>query len=189
MAASAQQPSPDLISAPLALYLPPEGSAPIIVVCTKESHGRSVTWTSNPVESGAPVTDHARPEPQTVSFDCIASKTPIAQNYTNADDVWQQLSELQGTPALITIVSIGGLYENVGVESVSRAIDVKSANAVAFTLTGKVIRIVRNKLTQVVRTAVPKGQPKKKVGAVMTFTLDEAEDRGALEKIVDAVRK
>ena len=189
MAASAQQPSPDLISAPLALYLPPTGSAPAIVVCTSEQHTMAVTWTSNPVEQGAPVTDHARPEPQMISFDCIASKTPIAQNYTNADDVWQQLSELQGTPALITVVSIGGLYENMGVENVSRAIDVKTANAVAFSMTLKQIRIVRNKLTQVVRTAVPKGQPKKKAGAVMTFTLDEADDRGALEKIVDAVRK
>ena len=77
----------------------------------------------------------------------------------------------------------------MGVENVSRAIDVKTANAVAFSMTLKQIRIVRNKLTQVVRTAVPKGQPKKKAGAVMTFTLDEADDRGALEKIVDAVRK
>lgn len=189
MAASAQQPSPDLISAPLALYLPPTGSAPAIVVCTSEQHTMAVTWTSNPVEQGAPVTDHARPEPIQVSLDCIASKTPVGQGYTNADDLWQKLQALQGTPALVDAITIGAWYTNMGVEAVGRKIDVKTANAVAFTITLKQIRIVRNKLTQVVRTAVPKGQPKKKAGAVMTFTLDEADDRGALEKIVDAVRK
>jgi len=185
---SAPQPSPDLIASPLALYLPPTGSDPVIIVCLRETHTRPVTFTSHPVEQGAPVTDHARPEAQQVTLECLASKTPIADGYTGADELWQQLEALMSKPALIDAITIGSWYTNMGVDNLTRPIDVNSANAVRFTMSLKGIRIVKNKLTRVVRSAVPKAQRKKKAGAVMTFTLDEADDRGALEKIVDAFR-
>lgn len=185
MAANAQQPSPDLISQPLALYLPPTGSDPVIIVCLREQHGLPVTFTSNPVEQGAPVTDNARPEPRTVTLDCLATKTPIDQGYENADDLWQKLQALQGSPALIEALTIGAWYVNMGVELVTRSVDVKSANGLAFTMQLKSIRIVRNKLTRVVKTAVPKGQPKKKAGAVTTKSAAE-QDIDPLRRILPA---
>ena len=187
MAASAPQLNPDLISKPLALYLPPQDSEPVIVVCMKEQHTLPVTFTSHPVEQGTPVTDHARPEPAQVTLECLASKTPIAQGYTDANDLWEQLNGLQAQPALINAVTIGGYYVNMGVESVTRPIDVKTANAVSFTITLKAIRTVRNKLTRVVKTAVPKGQPNKKAGAVQTTPLADADNRSAAAKLADGI--
>lgn len=178
--ASALQPSPDLISSPLRLYLPPAGSDPVVVVCIRESHARPVTFTKHPVEQGSPITDHARPEPAQVSLDCMASRTPVGQGYTDADALWQQLNDLQDSPALIDAETIGGFYVNMGVANVTRAIDVKTANAVAFTLTIEAIRQVRNKLTRTVRTRDPKGQQVKKAGQGSTT---------AVEKDVDPLRR
>lgn len=173
---------------PLALYLPPAGSDPVIIVCTKEQHTKPVTFTSHPVEQGSPVTDHARPEPLAVNLECVASKTPLSGNgYTSAADLWQALSNLQATPALIKAVTIGGVYDSMGVESVSRPIDVQSANAVRFTLQLRQIRVVRNKFTRVVVAADPRAQGNKKKGGAQTKPLSEADNRTPLAKLVDGL--
>jgi len=173
---SAPQPSPDLISRPLRLYLPPAGSDPVVVVCIREQHARPVTFTQSPVEQGSPITDHARPEPAQVSLECMASRTPVGQGYADADALWQQLNDLQDTPALVDAETIGGFYVNMGVTNVTRGIDVKSANAVAFTLTLQAIRLVRNKLTRTVRTRDPKGQATKKAGQGSTTPVEKDID-------------
>lgn len=153
---------------PLALYLPPVGSAPVIVICLEETHSLPVTFTKNPVEQGAPVTDHARPEPAAVTLKIMVSKTPVVgAGYVDADSLWQQLQSLQKTPVLIDAITIGGQYTNMGVDLVSRSIDVKSANALAGSLTMHEIRIVRNKFTRIVKAKDPKAQPNRKKGAVL----------------------
>ncbi len=173
---------------PLALYLPPAGSAPVIIVCTKEQHTKAVTFTSHPVEQGSPVTDHARPEPHIVTLECVASKTPLSGNgYTSADDLVQTLTNLQNTPALIKAVTIGGVYDSMGVENVSRPIDVQSANAARFTLQLRQIKIVRNKFTRVVIAKDPRAQGNKKKGGAQTKPLSEADNRTPLAKLADGL--
>lgn len=153
---------------PLLLYLPPAGSDPVIIACLRETHAWPVTFTRNPVEEGAPVTDHARPEQRSVSLDCVASRTPTpGAGYTDADLLLGQLDALQNTPALVRAVTLGGDYRNMGVASFSRTIDATTANAVVFTLSLVAIRVVSNKFTRVVLT-IPKGQGNKKKGAVDT---------------------
>lgn len=177
----------DLTSQPVALYLPPAGSAPVIVVCTREQHSKPVTFTRNPVEQGAPITDHARTEPLQVSLDLVISRTPVVSDgYASANDVWEQLSNLQATPALIDAVTIGGVYTSMGVDNVTRAIDSKTANAVVCTLTMSQIRVVQNKFTRIVITKQPKGQPNRKKGGVSTTDLSPADNRTAAAKLLDA---
>jgi hypothetical protein len=163
-------------NSPLALYLPPSGSAPVIIICTDEGHDLAVTFTKHPVEQGAPITDHARSESAAVTLKCMASRTPVrGEGYTDADQLWEQLQALQKTPALIDAITIGAFYGNMGVESVSRPIDVKTANAIAFSLKLTGIRIVQNKLTRIVVARDPRAQPTRKAGGVMVFSVAETD--------------
>jgi len=182
---SAPQPSPDLISKPLTLYLPPAGSDPVLIVCVRENHDLPVTFTKHPVEQGAPVSDHARPEQWKVTLDCLASRTPIDQGYADADQLWAKLKALQGTPALVDVLTIGHFYKNMGVTNVGRGVDVKTANGLQFTLTLEQVRIVRNKTTRTVRTKDPKGQSAKKKGAVDAKPVD---NRTTAAKLLDAIK-
>lgn len=169
----------DVTKQPVALYLPPLGSPPVVTVCIEETHSRPVTFTKNPVEQGAPVTDHARPEPVAVTLKLMASdslsalRTPDGIPYALASDLYSTLVNLQKTPALIRAVTMGGDYSNMGVDNVTRSIDVKSAHAVVITLTMHEIRIVKNKLTRVVVATNTKAQPVKKTGAVLPQTPDK----------------
>lgn len=161
-------------AAPLVLVLP--NDVVIHIFCLDEQHDLPVTFTKHPVERGAPITDHARPEARGVTLRCMASKTPVvADGYDDADELWQTLQDLQATPQLIQAITIGAWYINMGVENISRSIDVKTANAISFTLKLTAIRIVDNKLTQIKVAKDPRAHAAKKAGGISTKTADGAQ--------------
>jgi hypothetical protein len=46
--------------------------------CLDENHDLPNVVTSHPVEEGSPITDHVRPDPDTVSLRCYVSNTPLS---------------------------------------------------------------------------------------------------------------
>lgn len=163
------------------VILIPDGSggedALSIDVCTSENHALSNTITDHPVEEGAPISDHSRPEARRLQLDCIVSNTPLTQTPGTdfANFAWAQLVDLHERPRLITVSTSRGLYESMGVESVSNPVDVKSANALRFTLSLKMVRVVRNRLTRIVVSRDTRAQKKVKKGGVMVFTVEETD--------------
>lgn len=53
-----------------------------IDVCYEETHQIKNTVTDHPVEEGVNISDHVRPEPDSVTLHCFISNTPLSQDQT-----------------------------------------------------------------------------------------------------------
>lgn len=150
-------------------------------VCTSEQHSLTNTLTENPVEKGAPISDHSRPEARRVTLECVQTNTPMdgSDGSDRARTLWQRFVDLHDNPKLIAVDTVRDFYPSMAVESVTSPVDVKTANALVFTVTLKEVRVVQNKFTQVVPTRDPKGQKKKDLGKVT--------EKSAAASIVDKV--
>ena len=152
----------------------PDGSGgvnPITIdACVTESHSLTNTLTDNPVEQGAPITDHSRPEPRKITLDCVVSNTPLVGNngdgYNYAFNAWQQFVTLWQQPQLVTVSTIRDYYPSMGIESVTSTVDAKTSQILKFTVALKQVRVVQNKLTQIVVSKSKKAQPSNSQGGV-----------------------
>lgn len=54
-------------------------------VVTSDTYEAVMSVTSHPVERGAPITDHARPEPVKLSLEAFVSATPLPSNLTEEE--------------------------------------------------------------------------------------------------------
>lgn len=169
----------------------PDGAGNVDVVtvdaCVSESHLRANTVTDHPVEEGAPISDHSRPEAARVQLECVVSNTPLggAAGYDYAAGFWQRLEDLSDTPRLIDVATVRKRYTSMAIENVSSPVDVQSSQALKFTVALKHVRIVKNKLTRTVRAKDPRAQSKKKMGTVMSFELED--NRTTAAKLYDTM--
>lgn len=60
--------------------------------CLDETHTLTNTVTDHPVEKGSNITDHSRPDPDTVTLRCFVSNTPLSES--------QQKTASNATPAI-----------------------------------------------------------------------------------------
>jgi hypothetical protein len=54
------------------------GDDVLIDVCTEETHELANTVTDHPVEDGANISDHVRPQPDRLTLNCFVSNTPLS---------------------------------------------------------------------------------------------------------------
>ncbi len=169
------------------VFFVPNGSGAVDILtvdaCLTEQHSMSNTLTDHPVEQGFNITDHSRPDPRKATLDCVVTNTPIAGALPGANyaaGMWQRLVELHNSPQLIDVHTVRDAYYSVSIENVSSAVDVKSANALRFSVAIKEIRVVQNKFTRVVFAKSPKAHPKKKAGAGATKPADGTADGSLL---------
>lgn len=148
--------------------------------CITESYSVTNTLTDHPVEQGANITDHSRPEPIKITLDCSITNTPISngnnqtstgllapdQDYAFA--MWRRFVDLHNNPRLIDVLTARDKFLSYGIESVSSTLDVKSAQCFRFTVGIKEIRVVKNKFTNTVVSKVPKAQVVYRLGGVQT---------------------
>lgn len=179
-----------------------------IDAATAITHDLSSTITDHPVEDGANISDHSRPDPERVSLDCIVSATPLGgassrvvdQNHirltvTSNDqdpkrprEAYDRLLKLRTDGTLITVVTPLRQYNNMAIESISipESAQFNAATALRFSIKLKRIRIVQNKLTRTV-VARPSAQGKVKGGAQVAKKADES-DIDPLRTTVDTVK-
>lgn len=153
-----------------------------------ELHGLSSTVTDHPVEKGANISDHARPEPDMVHLECLITNHPFSQNQQErpirqgsttitsnqpeevpdrASVTYEQLKVLRDTSALLTVQTTLRQYDSVVLQSLTAPRDSGTFNALRFTASFKTIRVVQNKFTKApARKNTPGGSPKQKLGAV-----------------------
>lgn len=131
-----------------------------------EQHTLSNKITDHPVEQGANVSDHSRPDPRRVTLQCVHTNTPLsgADGSDRAREMWLRFVRLHESPQLIAVDTIRDTYTSMAVESVSTTVDVKSAQAFVFTVVLKQIRVVQNKFVQIKPTKDTRGQGNKKKG-------------------------
>ena len=180
-----------LLKLPAVLLRIPDGSGGTDEITfdatTSEQHSLTSTITDHPVEQGFNVSDHSRPEPRKVTLECWQSNTPLVGEVDGLRDyqLWQRFIDLWRNPRLVEIVTIRDSYTSMAVESVTSPVDVKSANALKFSVSLKEIRVISNKFTQVKIAKAPKAQTKKKVGKVPVR--DKPIDTTTQQKLAEAL--
>lgn len=123
-------------------------------VWVDERHRRELEVTSNPVEFGAPITDHAFLKPRGLSVTFGVTNTPLSSNssFVGSDRVAEardKLFALQDSGELLTVETIsGGRYDNCLITSIGWTTDSKSPHSVIFDLELQEIQIVKTRITE-----------------------------------------
>lgn len=164
-----------------------------------ETHDLSNTVTDHPVEEGANISDHSRPDPDRVTFDARISNTPLSTKQQTqavksggftfqsaaaqaagaigatdgfAQGEWRKLKKLRDDGTLVKVVSTMGDYDSMAIVSISLPRTAKNYDAISFLIAFKHVRVVQNKLTRDVKTSVA---PKKKSAGNKTPKAAEPE--------------
>ena len=173
---------------------PEDLEAIVMDAVPEENHDLTNTITDSPVEKGADVTDHIRPDPDQITMKCMISNTPLSTGQqtravrrgdfvlnTNQEDRgqvgkmdglalsgWKKLRKLRDDGAVVTVSTTLGDYTSMAIKSISAPRNAKNYDGLEFTITFRKIVIVENKLTRSTTTTDPSASNKKKTGAQTT---------------------
>ena len=172
-----------------------------------EQHTFTNQVTDHPVEKGANISDHDRPDPDKVSFHAFFSNTPLSTTQTTkavrsggftfqttalqaagaigavdgyARSQWDKLKQMRDDGTLVTVVSTLGNYDSMVIESITVPRNAKTYDGLECTIGFKKIVVVSNALTRTV-TRSPQASKKKSAG--------NQTPKDAAEKDVDPLRK
>ncbi len=134
---------------------------------TQEEHGGESLITSHPVETGADVTDHSRPQPRTVSLVGVVSNRPIVPLYvqglytTRAEDAHLTVEGWRQTGTLLTLSTSLETYENMMIRSVSVPRSSSMGNVVQMAIDFQEIFTASTELVAAPVTTTTRAQPRK----------------------------
>lgn len=123
-------------------------------VWVSERHRREMEVTQNPVEYGAPVTDHSFVKPKNLSVSFGVSNTPLVDNdaFTDIDRVEEarlKLYDLQDSSTFLNVKTInGGEYNNMLLTGIGWTTDDSNPHAVIFDLDLEEVIIVTTEQTE-----------------------------------------
>jgi Dit-like phage tail protein len=182
-----------------------------IDVCRDETHTLTNQVTDHPVEEGFNISDHSRPEPDTVTLSCFVSNTPLSlQQQTRAvqegsvsfnttsqqavaigavngraDDTFKKLKKLRDEGTLIAVVTTlrtYGLTSTQGMAIQSLSISRTSKNYDGLEFVVTLRQIRIVKNKQTTdRQSKDRRVPKKKNKGAQTPKTDEVETSAALK--------
>jgi len=178
-------------------YTGPTMIGDLALDCTvTETHTATSTVTQHPVESGANITDHIRPDPVKLAITGIVSDTPIGarevQKALNVGGVsvqirqqdtptspvgfgraaWSKLEEIRNAAKPVTVLTRDKKYESMAMVSLSIPKEAKNGGALYFTAQFEQVRIVFNRSTRVVVAKAPKSHKKQDTGKQPTAELE-----------------
>lgn len=175
-----------------------------IDAAVSEEHAFSAEVTAHPVEKGADVADHIRPQPIALSIEGVVSDTPIAAladrrgdrdsrgrfQFLPSNEALAWLKAVRDRAEPIRIETSIGVYENMLLESLSIPQTAASGGAFRFRATFKQLRVVTNERAQV-RVELPKAAKKENRGTKPSTPVAEAKQpekakarRSALKQIL-----
>lgn len=120
-----------------------------------EEHARDLEVTENPIEFGAPVTDHAFVKPQELVVEFGVTNTPLADNLvfgatgTNRiERARELLFSLQDNRTFLSVQTLtGGKYERLLIQSIGWRTDSSNTQSATFTLRLKEVKVVATQTT------------------------------------------
>lgn len=157
-------------------------------VWVSERHKRELEVTSNPVEYGAPITDHAYLKPRSLSVSFGVTNTPLIENDSfggkdRVTDAREKLFKMQDDKELLEVETVtGGLYKDCLITSIGWSTDSKSPNSVIFEIELREILITKTRITEYQplpadeRTS-DKASTTKKRGEVSKRSREEANEK------------
>jgi hypothetical protein len=190
-------------------YTGPTMIGDLALDCTvTETHTATSTVTEHPVESGAKITDHIRPDPVQLSITGIVSDTPIGSRQVQRSiavggasvqvtqqepptsttgygrAAWAKLDAIRTAAKPVKVVTRDKTYENMALVSLSVPKESKTGGALYFTAQFKQIRIVYNRTTKVVVAKATKSHKKQDTGKQPTAAVEPEKPRSILSKDV-----
>ena len=182
-------------------YTGPTMIGDLALDCTvTETHTATSTVTEHPVESGANITDHIRPDPVQLSITGIVSDTPIGSRQVQRSievggasvqvtqqepptsttgygrAAWAKLDAIRTAAKPVKVVTRDKTYENMALVSLSVPKESKTGGALNFTAQFKQVRIVYNRTTRVVVAKAPKSHKKQDTGKQPTAELAQPKN-------------
>ena len=119
----------------------------------EENHEWTNDVTTNPVESGAPVTDHIIEQADKLRWRCFVSDTPItisqsitgttnnSKSYNNRTQfVFDLLYDLVKRKEVVTVYTKHRIYDNMAIQSVSMPRSSGDGEAIEFNIEFSIIR-------------------------------------------------
>lgn len=107
-------------------------------VILNEVANDTLTITKQPVQTGAPITDHAYKEPTV-----LAMKVRFNDNlFTSLSSLYEKLLELQYPPVPIDVITPKRIYSDMLISSISQTTDKFTENVLAIDLTLQQIILV-----------------------------------------------
>jgi len=182
-------------------YTGPTMIGDLALDCTvTETHTATSTVTEHPVESGANITDHIRPDPVQLSITGIVSDTPIGSRQVQravsvggasvqvtqqeppssatgfGRAAWAKLDSIRVSAKPVKVVTRDKTYESMALVSLSVPKEAKTGGALYFTAQFKQVRIVFNRSTKVVVAKAPKSHKKQDTGKQPTAELAQPKN-------------
>lgn len=183
---------------PTEKYTGPTLIGDLAIDCTvTETHTATSTVTEHPVESGANITDHIRPDPVQLSITGIVSDTPLgSKQIQRAIEVggasvqvtqqeppssatgfgraaWAKLDAIRTAAKPVKVVTRDKTYDSMALVSLSVPKESKTGGALYFTAQFKQVRIVYNRTTRVVVAKAPKAHKKQDTGKQPTAAVEQ----------------
>ena len=156
-----------------------------------ETHDAENEITQFPVESGADITDHIRPQPERITINGVVTNTPIvflggiASDPARAEDAYAKVKSMRDNGDLVSVVTSLRQYDNMAIESFSVLRDAQNGNVMNATLTLREIFIAE---TATVAAPEPEagqagGAGASNLGEQSTPPAPEAQNTSALSAI------
>lgn len=178
-----------------------------------ENHVSSVEFTSNPVEYGAEITDHAVVLPKEVVIDAHVSDTPLgiaavgqiidnvtglfgsstSENVTRSVAAYNDIIKLQESADPLEIQTGLKLYTNMGITNVTVVRDIKTSRAVRMLISLKELLIVKTEVAQLEPNQLEsgdvtkQGSPPVDSGRKQPITPDASTEKTWLLQLTDLV--
>jgi len=148
-------------------------------VVPSETHNRAWTVTDNPVERGAPISDHIDPRPATLTLEGIVTNAPIGVDADQelpgrAERWWLEVEALLAQLTTVTVVTGLQVYPNMAVTNLSTARSTEAAIRVSMQL--RQVRIADSRTVSIPADVVGEveapGDPAGRTADQATSTVD-----------------
>lgn len=169
-----------------------------------ETHTKRVEATTHPVERGAKITDHLRPEPSEIVIEGLVSNTPVGRGAAvravefagtgnmfmsagveasfatpgYAEEAFAKLRDIAERGELVTVVTSLTTYTDMAIVSLDVPRDRSTGDAIRFSCTLRQIVLVENKVTAVRPQTDPRANKKAKLGRRQKKQIDQAVKLG-----------
>lgn len=179
-----------LLFRPVTTQIGATGIGVIELDCTlSTTHSMKVEATKHPVERGAKITDHLRPEPDVVTLEGLISDTPVSRSQQTravqaagvslttsaaapavfgvpgyAAAALAKLVAIKDGGILVTLATELRTYTDMALTSLDIPRDARTGDALRFSATFEKIIIVTNKVTQLRPARDPRANKQSKAG-------------------------
>lgn len=108
----------------------------VIDASVQERHTAASEVTQHPVEDGAPITDHSRPQPRRLSLTGLIAGSPLRETGgvvpLTPGQAFEELVRIKDTAETLSVVTALVTYENMVIESVTTTRDGESGDSLRF---------------------------------------------------------